>query len=118
VSIRDAGLPEFSPAIRGFNRRQVLDYLQRLREYAAELEERVGIVETELAAERERTVRTQAAATQPSDTNDTHPAGTLRREEVDELRQLRESTREELRRLCASLRPFIDRPTPRPRPHP
>jgi hypothetical protein len=45
MSIRDSDLPEFSPAIRGYDRRQVDDYLRRLREYAMELEDRLRAVE-------------------------------------------------------------------------
>jgi len=49
MSIADAALPEFSPTMRGYDRRQVMDYLQRLREYAAELETRLQLVEAERA---------------------------------------------------------------------
>jgi hypothetical protein len=64
MSIRDASLPEFSAAIRGYDRRQVTDYLQRLREYVAELEDRLHLTEAEAAAERDRLHQLRAVLAQ------------------------------------------------------
>lgn len=63
MSIADAALPEFSPTMRGYDRRQVMDYLQRLREYAAELETRLQLVEAERADAQARLARVTAEVT-------------------------------------------------------
>lgn len=60
MSITDADLPEFSASLRGFDRRQVTDYLIRLREYAAEMEQRARLAEG--AASTETGLRDRLAA--------------------------------------------------------
>src|SRR5688572_19797031 len=49
MSISNQEMPEFSPALRGYDRLQVDDYVGRLREYARELEERALGAEASLA---------------------------------------------------------------------
>ena len=60
MSITDADLPEFSTSLRGFDRRQVTDYLIRVREYAAEIEQRARLAET--AASTDGSLRHRLAA--------------------------------------------------------
>lgn len=53
MSITETDTPEFTVAMRGYDRLQVSDYIERLRDYAAELEDRVARAETR-AAEADR----------------------------------------------------------------
>jgi hypothetical protein len=113
MSIRNTALPEFSPAMRGFDRRQVMDYLQRLREYAAELEERSALAEQALADERAEVerLRTALAAGGPPDpppvaAEDPPDVGAVAdalRAEIDHLRRARSEALEDLLRLGAQL---------------
>ena len=64
MSIRQQDFPEFAPAIRGYDRLQVDDYLERLREYTVEVEDRALTAEGSLGqAEQELAdLRRQLAA--------------------------------------------------------
>jgi cell division septum initiation protein DivIVA len=57
VSIRDTEFPQFVTAFRGYDRLQVDDYINRLREYAGQFEERALVAEPELAEVKHELVR-------------------------------------------------------------
>jgi cell division septum initiation protein DivIVA len=64
MSIRTQEFPEFAPALRGYDRLQVDGYVERLREYALEVEDRAISAEAALADLQQETVelRRQVAA--------------------------------------------------------
>lgn len=89
MSIRNQEMPEFSPAIRGYDRLQVDDYLARLREYALELEERALNSEAALAGAQQELAELRRKATLTSG-GDIPPRLAhilqLAKEEADEVR--------------------------------
>jgi cell division septum initiation protein DivIVA len=101
MSIRQQDFPEFAQAIRGYDRLQVDGYLERLREYAVEVEDRalgaeaaLGQAEQELAE-----LRRQLAASGGGEL----PARlehilALATEEADEIRNRATAEAEELAR--------------------
>jgi cell division septum initiation protein DivIVA len=56
MSIRDQDLPEFAQGLRGYDRVQVDEYVQHLRDYATELEDRAINADTNLANCRDELV--------------------------------------------------------------
>ena len=65
MSIRTQEFPEFAPALRGYDRLQVDGYVERLREYALEVEDRAISAEAALADLQQESgdLRRQLAAT-------------------------------------------------------
>jgi DivIVA domain-containing protein len=89
MSIRNQEMPEFAPALRGYDRLQVDDYLGRLREYALEVEERALNSEAALAGAQQELADLRRQATLSSG-GDIPPRLAhilqLAKEEADEVR--------------------------------